>query len=111
MPSSGARSVDSTLATRSEPRSSIARQSVKVPPRPMKKSKGARRGRALVEQARVRHALRVHASQIEADRAVFCAHDHMPAVLELPKQELVAERLFDLVLDQPRERAGAVRLV
>jgi len=43
MPSSGARSDDSTLANRSAPCASIPKQSVNVPPRSMKKSKQARR--------------------------------------------------------------------
>src|SRR5882724_10181653 len=98
MPSSGARSEDSTLTTRSCRFSSMHRQSVNVPPRSMKKSTSSRS--ALVEQPWNWRALLVHAAQIKGDRAVVGAHDDVPTMLELAEEQLVTERLFDFVLDQ-----------
>src|SRR6478609_6712170 len=110
MPSSGARSDDSTFARCTAPASSTPKQSVNVPPRSMKKSKASASQR-LVQEARVRHALGIDTAQIEGDRAILGAHDHVAAVLELAEQELVTERLLDLVLDQSAEGTCAVRFV
>ena len=53
----------------------------------MKKSKQARaRAARLVQEPRVGDAVGIDAAQVEGDRAIFGADDHVTAVLELTEQ-------------------------
>src|SRR4051812_16951442 len=49
--------------------------------------------------------------RLERERAVLELHIHFAAMDELAEQQLLGERLLDLLLDQATHRTGAVELV